>query len=192
MTLVALAITLFIVFDPFGNIPVFQTALSRCAPERRQAVLIRELLIALAILAFFTLAGNHFLSVLGLKTSALNISGGIILFLIALGMVFPNKSVMTDNDDEEPFIVPLAIPLFAGPSAISILILNSTKIGIPTTLTALAIAWIPATLVLLGSTKIYKILGRKGSRALERLMGLILIMIATQMILDGVHDWIRS
>jgi multiple antibiotic resistance protein len=107
MHIASIALTLFLVLDPFGNIVVIHNALSRVPAERRTAVLLRELLIALGILLFFLFAGSFTLALLGIRQDALSISGGILLFLIALGMVFPEKSVIHENGTEEPFIVPI-------------------------------------------------------------------------------------
>lgn len=184
----SIALTLFLVLDPFGNMVVFHSVLSRVPEERRRRVLIRELLIALAVLLGFLLAGSTVLSVLGIRPSTLSISGGILLFLIALGMVFPAKSMFPEMENEEPFIVPMAIPMMAGPSAIALLLLLASKypdrkleaVG------ALSAAWAASAAVLLVSPWLLKLLGAKGTRAMERLMGLLLILISVQMFLDGI------
>jgi len=191
MELLQTALTLFLVFDPFGNAPVFHTVLTRLPEDARRKVLIRELLFAYALLLIVLLAGEPLMGLLGLETPALGIAGGILLFLIALGMVFPTKSVIHEEGDDEPFIVPLAVPLIAGPSAIAILLLVSSKhpgFHAPSLL-ALTIAWGASSALLLLSPKIMKLLGSKGTRALERLMGLVLIMVAVQMFLDGLEAW---
>ncbi len=182
------ALTLFLVLDPFGNIPLFHSILSRVPAERRRPVLIRELLIALVILMVFLFAGPLVLSTLGIRSSTLSISGGILLFLIALGMVFPSKSLFIDEDDDEPFIVPLAVPLMVGPSSIALILVLATKHPEETASSALAvaIAWAGSAAVLLLSPLFLRFLGSKGTRAMERLMGLLLIMIAVQMFLDGI------
>lgn len=191
MELLQTALTLFLVFDPFGNAPVFHTVLTRLPEGARRKVLIRELLFAYALLLIVLLAGEQLMGLLGLETPALGIAGGILLFLIALGMVFPAKSVIHEEGDDEPFIVPLAVPLIAGPSAIAILLLVSSKhpgFHAPSLL-ALTIAWGASSALLLLSPKIMKLLGSKGTRAIERLMGLVLIMVAVQMFLDGLKAW---
>ncbi|MGC4015553.1 MAG: YhgN family NAAT transporter [Luteolibacter sp.] len=188
MNLAATALTLFLVFDPFGNMVIFHTVLAKVPAERRRNVMIRELLFALLILLGFLLAGSTILSILGVRPATLSISGGILLFLIALGMVFPAKSMLTDATAEEPFIVPLAVPLIAGPSSIALLLLLSNKYPgqLKQSALALGVAWGAAALILLISPLILKLLGNKGTAALERLMGLLLILIAVQMFLDGL------
>lgn len=189
------AVTLFLVMDPIGNVPVFHAILSNLDEKRRTRVVARELLIALFILLSFLLAGNAILAFLGLSQSSLNIAGGVLLFIISLRMIFPSPH---NNDDEkiedDPFIVPLAVPLTAGPSTIAVLLLlssNQPDRMIEWSL-ALFMAWIGATVILLSSPQLLKLIGKRGSRALERLMGMILVILATQMLLNGIRDFIES
>jgi multiple antibiotic resistance protein len=195
MNIASTALTLFLVLDPFGNMVVFHTLLARVPAERRTRVLIRELLIAFAILLFFLFAGSLILSTLGIRPATLGISGGILLFLIALGMVFPAKSILHDTDTAEPFIVPIAVPMIAGPSAIALLLLLASKYpdGMASSALAVLIAWGASAAILLVSPWFLRLLGRKGTQAMERLMGLLLILIAVQMFLDGVvlGDYLR-
>lgn len=189
----AAAVTLFFVMDPLGNIPIFESLLSRVEPKRRRRIVARELLIALAILMAFLLVGNSVMSFLGLSQPALRLSGGVILFVIALRMIFPRPSVDEDLD-EEPFIVPLAMPMVAGPSAIAILLLLQAREPhrLGEWMVALFAAWLAATLILTTSSLMLRWLGTKGVRALERLMGMLLIMLATQMMLDGLGDFLSG
>jgi multiple antibiotic resistance protein len=192
--LVSTALLLFLVFDPFGNAPVFHAVLQRIPRERRHRVLVRELLIAYALLIAVFLGGRRLMDLLGLEAPALGIAGGLLLFLVALGMMFPAKSVLHSELDEDPFIVPLAVPLIAGPSAIALLLLLSTRhpgLHLPS-VAALTIAWAASAAILLVSPQLLEHLGRKGARALERLAGLILVMIAVQMFLDGIEAWRAS
>lgn len=191
MNIASTALTLFLVLDPFGNMVTFHTQLSRVPEARRTRVLIRELLIAFVILLFFLFAGSSILSTLGIRPSTLSISGGILLFLIALGMVFPAKSILHDpGSTEEPFIVPLAVPMMVGPSAIALLLLLATKYPGAMLQSTLAVsgAWAASAIILLVSPWLLKRLGNKGTQAMERLMGLLLILIAVQMFLDGVSS----
>ena len=172
MNLASTALTLFLVLDPFGNIPLFHSILSRVPAERRRRVLIRELLIAFAILMVFLFAGPLILSTLGIHPSTLSISGGILLFLIALGMVFPSKSMFVEEEDDEPFIVPLAVPLMVGPSSIALILLLATKHPeqIASSALAVATAWAASAAVLLMSPLFLRFLGGKGTRAMASLM----------------------
>ena len=189
------AVTLFLIMDPLGNVPVFNGILSKIDTKRRTRVLARELLFALLILMGFLFAGNAILAFLGLTQPSLNIAGGVLLFIISLKMIFPSHTEQKeDGEAEEPFIVPLAVPLIAGPSTIAVLLLlSSQKPGqIAEWAVALGLAWLGTTLLLVASPKILAVIGSKGSRALERLMGMILVILATQMLLNGIRDFIKS
>ncbi|MFC4991585.1 MarC family protein [Rubritalea tangerina] len=188
MDILGLIVMLVIVVDPFGNIPMFYAVLSGTPEDRHRKIMLRELLFALLIMMFFLFLGNHMLEFLDLKTSTLRVSGGVVLFLIAMGMLFPAKSVLKEVETEEPFIVPLAVPLMAGPSVLTLIMLLAAKhqdeMGQVTL--AVFLAWLTVAVIMLASPFFMKVLGRKGMRAIERLMGMLLVMISVQMILDGV------
>ncbi len=192
----SVAVILFLVMDPVGNMPVFNAVLARMEPKRRIRVIARELVIALMVLVGFLFAGNFALTFLGLTQPALNIAGGVLLFMISLRMIFPRYSFETADQAEvdDPFIVPLAVPLVAGPSTIAILLLlsSSQPDRIWDWMLALFLAWVASTLLLLGSPRLSVLLGLRGSRALERLMGMILVILATQMLLNGIRDFVQS
>ncbi len=194
MHLASVTLVLFLVLDPFGNIVPVHTVMRKVPPERRTGVLLRETLIALALLLFFLFAGSWVLNLLAVRQDALQISGGILLLLIAIGMVFPGKSVLEDGETAEPFIVPIAVPLLAGPSAIALLLTYSSKHGDEFTalLMALLMAWAGTALVLLAGERIVRLLGNRGTQAMERLMGLLLVLIGVQMLLDGVSHHLGS
>ncbi|MGF1511657.1 MAG: MarC family protein [Myxococcota bacterium] len=189
MDLLSAGLLLFLIIDPFGNLPVYISTLERVPEKRRQRVLIRELLIALAILLAFFFAGRPVLHLMQLREPAVGIAGGIILFLIALRMVTPGRAA--DSQPEvggEPLVVPLAVPLFAGPSVLATLLLFTSRepdhrlkwLG------ALLLAWLASSAILLAAPLLYRILTRRGLIALERLMGMILVALSVQMLLDGV------
>lgn len=189
------AVTLFLIMDPIGNVPVFNAVLSKLDDDSRTKVIARELLIALAILLGFLFAGNSILGFLGLTQSSLNIAGGILLFIISVRMIFPSSSEHGDEAaTEDPFVVPLAVPMIAGPSTIAVLLLLSSKHPgqIMEWAVALFMAWLGATLLLVTSPKLLTVIGARGSRALERLMGMILVILATQMLLNGIRDFVKS
>jgi len=188
------AVTLFLVLDSLGNIPVFNAILSRLDHQRRSRVIAREMIIALVILVGFLFAGNIILGFLGLTQSSLNITGGVLLFIISLRMIFPGRHQYQAEDTEDPFIVPIAVPLTAGPSTIAILLfLGSSQ---PDRLwewcLALVLAWLGSTILLILSPRVLVVIGERGSRALERLMGMILVILAVQMFLNGIRDFIQS
>jgi multiple antibiotic resistance protein len=191
----SVAVTLFLIMDPLGNVPVFNAVLSKLDQTRRTKVVVRELVIAFFILLGFLLVGETLLGFLGLSQPSLNIAGGLLLFIISLRMIFPSRPDHGDEAvDEDPFIVPLAVPLIAGPSTIAVLLLlNSSQPGrIVEWAVALFLAWLGTTILLLGSQQLLKVIGTRGSLALERLMGMILVILATQMLLDGMRDFIAS
>jgi multiple antibiotic resistance protein len=190
----AAAVTLFFVMDPLGNIPVFNAVLSRFSPQRRAQITARELVIALVILLFFLFAGTAVLDFLGLTQPSLSIAGGVLLFIIALRMIFPRATRKLSTEKDEPFIVPLAMPMVAGPSTIAILLLlsSSEPDRIWEWCLALVLAWAASILLLTASPFLLRVLSDRGLRALERLMGMLLVLLATQMLLNGVREFVES
>ena len=194
MTLFAAAALLILVLDPLGNIPSFTAALGCVPAERRRRVLLRELGFALALMLAFLFGGQHLFRLLGIQTEALNAAGGIMLFIIAIGMLFPrpDRGPRIAVTDHEPFIVPLATPLVAGPSALATLALLAGKAGYTIAFGATLIAWSVSLICLLSAPRILRVIGEKGSRAVERLMGMLLVILAVQMLLNGVRDFLRT
>jgi multiple antibiotic resistance protein len=185
------ALLLFLVMDPLGNIPAFLVALRDVPPRRRTRVLFREMLIALVVLLFFLFAGQYILELLGVSQPSLGIAGGTILFLIALRMVFasPTESLMPSSPEGEPLIVPLAIPLIAGPSAMATLILLMARNPAqwPLWTAALGAAWAASSVILISSAQLSRLLGKRGLLALERLMGMVLTAVAVEMFVNGIR-----
>ena len=196
MTVFSAAVLLFLVMDPFGNVPLFLSVLRPVAPERRRKVIARELIIALGILIVFLFCGRFLLEAIGVTESSLTVAGGVILFLIALRMVFPPPGGAFAADVEEggaePLVVPLAIPFIAGPSALAsvLFIMSSDPTRWPEWLAAVFLAWAVSGVVLLLSVNIERLLGRRGLVAIERLMGMVLTAIATTMILTGIGEFL--
>lgn len=193
MDMFSAVVTLFLIMDPLGNIPVFLSILKQVAPERRRTVLVRELFLAYAVLIVLLLLGNHLLRLLKLDHETIGIAGGVILFLIALRMIFPPAKHSGDDQLEgEPFLVPLAVPLIAGPSTLAALLLlqRTTPGATLSLLAALTIAWALSGVILLSSTFFYRWLGERGLIALERLMGMLLVMVAVQMLMDGLKAFV--
>jgi multiple antibiotic resistance protein len=194
MTTLSAALLLFLILDPLGNVPVFLSLLKPLAPARRRIVLVRELLIALGVLFAFLWGGRYVLEAMHLRQESVSIAGGIVLFLIGLKMIFPSPEGMFGEQLEgEPFIVPMAIPLVAGPSGMaSVMLLGSQE---PDRMgdwsLALAIAWFGTALILFSSTYLYKMLGARVLVAVERLMGMLLVAISVQMLLDGVANYFK-
>jgi MarC family membrane protein len=196
MTTLSAAILLFLIMDPLGNIPIFLSLLKDVAPKRRRAVMIRELLIALAVLLVFLMGGQLILRLLQLRQESISIAGGIVLFLIGIRMVFPpadGGGIFGRSGEGEPFIVPLAIPGVAGPSAMAaLLLLTNTQPGRTADWAiALLCAWLATAVILLSSTYLYRWLGESVLTALERVMGMLLIALSVQMFLSGIASYLH-
>ncbi len=187
-------ITLVFVMDPLGNVPLFLSVLKDVDKSRHTRIILRELLIALLVLLIFLYGGTALLDLLNLRQESISIAGAIILFLIAIRMIFPSPyGMMGDTPDGEPFVVPLAIPLVAGPStlAVSMLLVNSDPNRMTDWTIALVGAWGVSAILLLAAPLLLKALGSRGLIAMERLMGMILVIIAVQMFFDGIQAFLK-
>ena len=195
MDILSAGLTLLLIMDPLGNIPLFLTVLKTVEDEsRRRKILIRELFFALLVLLLFLFAGEYLLKWVNLRQEAVSIAGGIVLFLISLRMIFPSeKGIMGEMPEGEPFFVPLAVPLLAGPSTLAMLILlaRSQPERIFEWLAAVLGAWTVTSLVMLSSTKLNKLFGKRGLIAVERLMGMVLVAISVQMLMDGISTYLN-
>ena len=195
MKLFSAVITLFLIMDPLGNIPPFLSALKDVRVERRRWVLIREILIAYGVLLAFLFSGKYVLRLLSLQQETISVAGGIVLFLIAVRMIFPaERNALADSPEGEPFIVPMAIPLIAGPSTLAAILLlqQSDPYDTLRLLLAITIASVLSASILLSSTLLYRLLRERGLIAMERLMGMLLVMLAVQMFLNGVAKVLKA
>jgi MarC family membrane protein len=196
--LISAFVLLFLVLDPLGNVALVGSLLKQVDPTRRIKVVLRECVMAYLILVAFMLGGRQFLQLMHLSEISLSIAGGVILFMIAIRMVFKSSDGMfgdtAEQLDHEPFIVPLAIPLIAGPSAMaSVMLMVSREPGkLAIWIGALTAAMLVTTLILSLSERVEKILGKRGMEALERLMGLILTAIAVEMLLGGLKNFLMQ
>ena len=182
------AVLLFFLMDPLGNIPLLLSVLKGVDVKRQRRIIAREVFIALIILLIFLFGGSSLLKFLHLQQEAVTISGGIILLIIGLRMIFPRpEGIMGISEGDEPFIVPIAIPMIAGPSVLAMLILmtKSSPDEMTNWFFALLVAWASAAVLLLIAPFLLKILKKRGLLAMERLMGMILVMLAVQMLLNG-------
>lgn len=190
MTLYSATLTLLLVMDPLGNIPLFLSVLNSVNPHHRRNIILRETFFAFVILTIFLFFGKYILEGMRISDAALSISGGIILFLIAIRMIFPHEEhERRPKTIGEPFIVPLAIPLIAGPSALAFVMLLASQqpnhLGL--WFFSLFIAWTVSTVILVFAENLRKFLGEKGLIAIERLMGMLLTTMAVQMFLTGIQ-----
>ena len=198
MDLVSATILLILVMDPFGNMPLVVSVLKRVEAQARAGVVLRECAIAYAVLLAFMFGGHKFLELLRLSDTALGIAGGLILFLIALRMVFPHADGIfgeaAETGESEAFIVPIAIPAIAGPSALAtvLLLVSRQPQRILDWVGALSLAMLVCALVLVSANRISLWIGRRGVIAVERLMGLILTAIAVEMLLAGIERFIAQ
>ncbi|HET9339304.1 MAG TPA: MarC family protein [Casimicrobiaceae bacterium] len=190
--LVSAIVLLVLVTDPFGNVPLAVASLRGVPRERRARVVMRECLIAYGVLLAFLFGGQALLRLMQLSEASLSIAGGVILFLIALRMVFSHPDgVFGDAGATEPFIVPLAIPAIAGPSALATVMLMASR-GTFTAVTlviAISVAMLVMLAVLLAADRVHRVIGERGVVALERLMGLVLTALAVEMLLAGVRTF---
>ncbi|MDX1283614.1 MAG: YhgN family NAAT transporter [Draconibacterium sp.] len=189
-SILSAAVLLFFLMDPLGNIPVLLSVLKGIEPKRQRFIIARELAIALLILIIFLFAGKPLLNFLHLQEETVTISGGIILLIIGLRMIFPKpEGIMGASPGGEPFLVPIAIPLIAGPSVLAMLILmtQSGPENMINWLMSLVIAWASSAVILLAAPFLLKLLKHRGLIALERLMGMILVMMAVQMLINGIR-----
>lgn len=195
MTILSATLLIFLVLDPVGNVPAFMCILKGMEPKRQARIIIREMLIALAILIAFMFLGPYILLTLQISQPALSIAGGIILFLIAIRMIFSNVSDMFVGGPEgEPFIVPLAVPLIAGPSAAATILLLMARDPARwfDWLVALVFAWFISGAILLFSSPVTRLVGQRGLTAMERLMGMILTTVAVEMFIDGMLNLLNG
>ena len=193
--LTSAVVTLFLIMDPLGNVPVFLTILKDVTPARRRRILVREVVIAYVVLLAFLFLGRYVLQILHLEQETISVAGGIVLFLIALRMIFPAAGGLhADAPEGEPFIVPLAIPLIAGPSTLAaLLLLQRSEPGATWHLLfAVTVAWVLTAVILLAAPFLYRVLSQRGLIALERLMGMLLVMISVQMLMNGLGRFIRG
>jgi MarC family membrane protein len=188
-------ILLLLVTDPFGNVPLFVSALNPVAPSRRPRIVVRECAIAFLLLLLFMFFGRHFLTALQLTEVSLRIGGSVILLLIAIRMVFPHPDgVLGRTEGGEPFIVPLAIPALAGPSALATVLLFTSRsteevMVHVAALGAVGVVWLA---VFLSADRLQRLLGTQVMTAFERLMGLILTAMSVEMLLGGVREFVKT
>ena len=189
LTVFSMAFTLFLLMDPIGNIPIYLSILQKIDGQRKLWIIFREKIIALVVILTFAYFGDDFLKSLGISHEAIFLAGGIVLFIMALKLTFPEDGSLLDSlaIDGEPLVFPLAIPLVAGPSVLAAVMIYSHQLeNVSLLYSAIAIAWVASTIILLGATLLQKIMGIRGIKAMERLTGLILMLIAINMFLKGI------
>ena len=195
-SIVSTAILLMLVIDPFGNVPVILSILKDVDLKRRKGIIVREMLFGLAILVLSLLGGEGFLNLFHLETDAVRIAGAVIFFVIGLKMIFPGVEGSSGlyGDANEPFIVPIAIPLIAGPSTLATLLVisKSQAQNITELFASLLLAWSISALIMYLSPLLYKLLRNKGLHALEKLVGMLLLIMSIQMLIDGIRGHVAT
>ena len=195
MSLISAAVLLFFVMDPLGNVLLFLSALKHVDPAHSRFVIVRELLIALAIMIVFLFAGRYVLDLLHVSRAALTAGGGFILLLIALRMIFPSdERSLREEVEGEPFVVPLAVPYTAGPSmlATELLLMSREPHRWPVWLGAVILAWCAGAVILYFASNLGKLLGERGLTAVERLMGMLLVVVGVEMLMAGAAEYLRG
>ena len=194
--LLEIALPLFLIMDPVGNSALCLALLREHPPARQRRIILRELLIALAVLVAFQFLGDRLLGLLEIHQSTLRVGGGVILFIISIKLVFPPaEGEHVDIRDKDPFIVPIAVPLIAGPSLLAAVMLYAHRQGPggwSVVSLAILMAWAASFCILILAPELNRVLGRRGMRAAERLMGLILVFLSVQMLEDGVKLFVHS
>lgn len=192
---VSAVVLLLLVCDPFGNVPIFISALRDVPSERRRRIILRECLIAFAVLTVFVFVGRPFLDLLGLSELSLQIGGAVVLMLVAIRMVFPSpEGVYGQPPGGEPFIVPLAVPALAGPSALATVLLLVSRDPQRTWawVAAIAVVMAVSAVILTFAERLQLWLGERVTVAFERLMGLVLAAIAVELMLRGIKSFVAQ
>jgi multiple antibiotic resistance protein len=193
MSFFALVISFFVVMNALGNIPLFVSVLGKYPIKTQRRIVTREMLIALLILLLFNFFGDDILRLLGISQPIIGIAGGTLLFIIALGMIFPSREKTPETNRHEPLIVPLATPMVAGPGAIATVMVYSDQVHNAFFMAgAIFVAWLACFIILFASSNIKYFLGKKGLAACEKLGGMIIILIAVQMFSSGIITLIQD
>lgn len=194
MNLFSLIVILFLIMDPIGNISSFLNQLKDVPKEKRKKIIMREMLIALAAMVFFNFIGEFIFNVLEISDTTVKLASGAILFLAAIKILFPSVDSLRANlPTGEPFITPLAIPLIAGPSLLAtIMLFARLEPSVITMLAAILISWLLASAVLLSGSRLQRLIGSNGLMAAERLMGMVLVMLAIQRFAEGLQHFVKS
>jgi len=187
-------LTLFLIMDSIGNLSSYLQMVKDLDPKRRRYVIIREMLFALVAMLIFNFIGEFIFSALNITEPTVRVTSGVILFLIALKILFPSPTSLRANlPKQEPFITPLAIPLVAGPSLLATIMLYAhTEPSLLVMFSSILIAWAASVLVFLNASSIQRFLTDNGLIACERLTGMILILLAIQRVLEGIKQFVAT
>lgn len=193
MSLFSITVVLFLIMDPIGNVSSFLKLMQDIPPARQNWIILREMGIALLAMLLFNFIGEYIFQMLNIDEITVRLTSGLILFLFALKILFPSiDSPRLNLPKGEPFIIPLAIPLVAGPSLLATIMLYShMETCEPLMLSAILLAWLASLIVLFCSPFLKKMMGNNGLMAAERLMAMILILIAIQRFFEGIEQFVK-
>jgi len=194
VSLLSIALTIFLVANPIGNIPGFIALLKDFPFERQKRILFRESIFSYFLAIAFLFAGEQFLEIIQIKEYTVSLSGGVLLVIVSLEMIFP-PSLPTDKEHlpQEPFIVPIATPLITGGGVLSTILIYAAKVqNYPKIALAITIAWVFVIAIVVASAYLLKVLGRRGLLALEQLMGMVLLLIAVEILSGGIRLFIKA
>jgi len=191
--IISIAFTLFLVIDALGTLPAYLSQVEGIETKKCLKIAIRESLFALILMFAFFYIGQLLLELLGFSRSTVELSGGILLFLIAIRLIFSIEEHSTRWKKGKPFIVPIATPLLAGPSFFAVItIFAESDIANYTIFSAVLIAWFASALIYLFGRPIFNLIGDKGLLACQRLMGLLIALVSVRMILEGIKELVRN
>lgn len=193
-TIFSMALTFFLIANPVGTSPTIIALVKDFDFRRQKMILFREATIAMLLALFFQYFGELFLGALNIKDYAVTITGGLLLLLVAYGMIFhDHANDETTSTKQEPFIVPIATPIISGAGLLSVIMLfaNKEKNNFVIT-TAILIAWVGVYFVLMTAPYLQKLLGKRGLSALEQIMGLILALMSMEMVVKGTAQFLKT
>ena len=190
-SIISMALMLFFMANPMGNVPVFVSLVKNFEFRRQRLILFREAIISLVLMYFFLFLGEPFLNTILIEQYAVELSGGILVLLIALNMIFPAHSEETGQkaSEREPFVVPIATPLISGGGCFALTMILAKQAPLANVALAILLAWVPVIFVVVASAYLQRILGRRGLIAVEQLMGMLLMMMAVGLLLKGLHGF---
>lgn len=186
LTLFSMALTFFIIANPIGNTPAIAAILKDFPFERQKKIMLRESLIALAIAIFFQFIGDRFLRLLDIKDYTVSIAGGVLLIIVGLQMIFPKGEKKMEALKKEPYVVPIATPLITGGGLMSsIMLFSSLADNWVLVTSAILLAWVGVIPVMLSAPYIQRLMGNRGLAVLSQLMGMLLILMSAQLVVNG-------
>lgn len=193
MGTLSLAFSLFLILNSIGAVPMVCEMLKGYPVKKQRRIILKDMAVVLVLLLVFGYLGGLFFDWLEISPANIRIAGGLILMLIAIKLIFPAiRKYDIECPMDEPFIVPIATPLIAGPSALAAVMIFARQTEALTLFGGIVVAWFVTAFILFFSSTLKRVIGEKGIIAFQRLMGLILTLIAVQMFLQGITDFITA